>query len=427
MIGTNLAGHYRIIEELGSGGFGKTYVAEDIHLPGNPKYVVKQLKPQLNDPAGLQIARRLFQNEAEVLHQLGTHAQIPRLFAYFEENQEFYLVQEFIEGHDLGLEVSPGKQLSESYVIKLLQDVLEILVFVHQQNVIHRDIKPPNIRRRNDGKVVLIDFGAVKQVGTMLVNSQGHTSFTIGIGSPGYMPSEQATGKPKLSSDIYAVRIIGIQALTGLLTTQLPEDLHTGEIFWRDRVQVNPKLADILDRMVRYDFRQRYLSAVEAFQALSDLVSPSITKTIVSPPRVPPVIPKIIFPTQLDLQVFEFDVVTVNDRGQIVNRDRRQAQYFSEDLETGIFLEMVSISGGTFMMGSPETERGRQDSESPQHQVTLVPFSTCDFLITINSFFLPPFSPVFIDWLSSGLSKFRMWVQTLEADARISCGKLPIY
>jgi serine/threonine protein kinase len=158
----------------------------------------------------LQAAKRLFNREAEVLYQLGNHNQIPRLFAHFEEEQEFYLVQEFIEGHELRQELPVGKKLSENFVIALLKEVLEILAFVHQQNVIHRDIKPSNlVRRKQDGKLVLIDFGAVKQFGTQVINSQGATSFTIAIGSPGYMPNEQIAGKPRFSSDIYAVGMLG--------------------------------------------------------------------------------------------------------------------------------------------------------------------------------------------------------------------------
>src|SRR6476469_8154976 len=135
IIGQTLGGHYQITSHLGGGGFGQTYLAKDQYLPGNPLCVVKQLKPQATDPFTLQTARRLFDTEAKILYQLGTHDQIPRLFAYFEENKEFYLVQEFIEGHDLSQELTPaiiGGQLSEGEVICLLQDVLEILEFVHQ-------------------------------------------------------------------------------------------------------------------------------------------------------------------------------------------------------------------------------------------------------------------------------------------------------
>ena len=273
MLGKTLAGRYQIISYLGGGGFGTTFVAEDTYLPGNPQCVVKKLKPQVTDPSILQTAKRLFDTEAQVLYQLG-HDQIPRLLAYFEEDQEFYLVQEFIKSCDLTQELIPGKRLSEKQVISLLQDILEILDFVHQQKVIHRDVNPRNLlRREKDGKLVLIDFGAVKQITTALAHPQGQTKLTVVIGTPGYVPCEQAHGNPKLSSDIYAVGIIGIQALTGLLPEQLPKDPDTDEIIWQEQAQVNPGLAEVLDKMVRYDFRQRYPSAESALQALKELTN----------------------------------------------------------------------------------------------------------------------------------------------------------
>ncbi len=272
-----LGGRYQIITQLGRGGFGATFVAVDTQRPGNPQCVVKHLKPVATDPYTLQVAKLFFDQEAEIQQTLGHHDQIPQLLAYFEENQEFYLVQELIEGHDLTQELPPGKQLSEASVIKLLNDTLEILAFVHQRKVIHRDIKPSNIRRRQkDEKIVLIDFGAVKQVKGLQVNPQGQTTFAIPIGTPGYMPSEQAKGEPKFSSDVYALGIICIQAMTGINPDPrsgggLPTHPDTGEIIWRDRVKVNPKLANILDKMVRYDFRQRYYTADEALQAVREL------------------------------------------------------------------------------------------------------------------------------------------------------------
>ena len=162
MLGQTLAGRYHIIKHLGGGGFSQTYLAEDKKRSGNPRCVVKQLKPYYNDPQTLQIARRLFKTETETLHLLGTHPLIPELLDSFEENQEFYLVQELIEGKDLSKELIPGKRFSEPEVIAILQNIIEILVFVQQHKVIHRDIKPPNLMRRNsDKKIFLIDFGAV--------------------------------------------------------------------------------------------------------------------------------------------------------------------------------------------------------------------------------------------------------------------------
>lgn len=270
MLGATLVDRYHIVRHLGRGGFGQTYIAEDLQLPGKPLCVVKQLKPKECDRVSLDMARRFFDQEAEVLYKLGTHDQIPELLAHFEENQEFYLVQEYIDGDDLSHEITSGKRWSEPQVIELLRETLEILVFVHQHNVIHRDIKPENlIRRKADQKLFLIDFGAVKQLRVQTVDAQGHTSYTVMIGSQGYMPNEQLAGKPRLSSDIYAVGIIGIQALTGLSISQLKEDAQTGELLWRDMAQVSSQLAEILEKMVRYDFRQRYQSAAAALQALT--------------------------------------------------------------------------------------------------------------------------------------------------------------
>jgi serine/threonine protein kinase len=272
MLGTILGGRYEIIRHLGGGGFGQTYLAQDRQLPGQPFCVVKQLKPQATDSFTLETSRRLFDREAEVLYHLGNHSQIPRLLAHFEENQEFYLVQEYIEGHSLSQELRPQSRWTEQEVIDFLQDILNILNFVHQQNVIHRDIKPANLIRRNqDHKLVLIDFGAVKQIQSQVVNAHGETRLTVAVGTPGYMPNEQANGKPRFCSDIYAVGMIAIQALTGLSPHQFPEDPRTGEILWQEQVEISQSFAKILDKIICYDFRQRYQSAQEVLAEIQQL------------------------------------------------------------------------------------------------------------------------------------------------------------
>lgn len=275
MLGTTLRDRYEIIRQLGKGGFGETFLAQDKDLPGKPHCVVKQLKPILSNAFDLQTATRLFDREAQVLYRLGNHDQIPRLLAHFEENGEFYLVQEYIDGNVLNRELTQGRQWSADEVITFLHDILNILEFVHQQNVIHRDIKPANLMRRAlDRKLVLIDFGAVKEISSLGTNLEGKTV----IGTPGYMPSEQVTGEPHFSSDIYALGMTAIQALTGILPKQLPRNPDTHEVVWRHLAQVRPQLADILDKMVRYDFRQRYQSVNEVLQALSSLVTKSQSK-----------------------------------------------------------------------------------------------------------------------------------------------------
>ncbi|UBF27790.1 tetratricopeptide repeat protein [Kovacikia minuta CCNUW1] len=264
---------YKLISQLGVGGFGQTFLAQDLHLPDRPRCVVKRLLGRASNTKHLQTARRLFNTEAKVLYQLGKHSQIPSLFAHFEENQEFYLVQEFVEGESLTRQIVKGKPWSEDRVVLLLRDILQILEFVHQQQVIHRDIKPSNlIRRRRDGKLVLIDFGAVKQVTIQSTATDTKSDLTIAIGTQGYVPNEQLAGKPRYCSDVYAVGLVGIQALTGVSATDLEDDDQTGEIDWRMHAPtVSSELATILDGMVCYDFRDRFQAAGEALEALQNL------------------------------------------------------------------------------------------------------------------------------------------------------------
>ena len=269
---TNLAGRYQIVQAIGAGGFGQTYLAKDLHLPNHPLCVVKQFRPHPDQGATIEKLLELFDKEAKALYNLGDHDCIPRLLAHFNEGNEFYLAQEYIEGHTLADELASGGKMPESYVIGLLKDILDVLTFVHQNNVIHRDIKPTNlIRRKSDGKIVLIDFGAVKEVSRGKANQTGMTSVSIAIGSLGYMPDEQAANKPRYASDIYAVGKIGIQALTGLRPDQLSDDPNTGELVWKHHVEVSPQLGAVIDRMVRSHFRDRYADAVEALDALQSL------------------------------------------------------------------------------------------------------------------------------------------------------------
>lgn len=282
MIGKLLDHRYKVIRILATGGFGETYIAEDTKRPGNPICVVKHLKPANSEAKMFDTAKRLFQIEAETLEKLGNHNQIPRLLAYFDENQEFYLVQEFIEGHPLSQELHSNQRWSESQVTGLLLEVLDILKFVHGQGVIHRDIKPDNIiRRASDNKLVLVDFGAVKQLRasagyawrTQMFTATGYHSATVAIGTPGYMPTEQGQGKPRPNSDMYALGIIAIEALTGVAPMDLQEDPHTGEILWQHLVPVSNALEAVLSKMVRYHFKDRFQSASEALQALQPFSS----------------------------------------------------------------------------------------------------------------------------------------------------------
>lgn len=284
---TLLNHRYKVTKKLALGGFGLTYLAEDIQRPGNPICVVKQLRPARSDQQFLNIAKRLFKTEAENLELLGRrHNQIPLLLAYFEENHQFYLVQEYIEGQPLDKEIVPGTRWEETQVLKFLKEVLQILVFVHGHGVIHRDIKPGNlIRQKSDGRIVLIDFGAVKVIQNPEEEIQGfeqQENHTIAIGSRGYAPTEQIDGLPEFSSDLYALGITAIQALIGIDPRKYRRDSSTATLitasqsneslqYWRELVNISEKFAAILDRMVHYDSNQRYHSAIEVLKSLESL------------------------------------------------------------------------------------------------------------------------------------------------------------
>jgi serine/threonine protein kinase len=284
MIGQVLAGRYRIVQVLGAGGFGETYITADLHLPGEPECVLKHLKPATDDTAVLDIARKLFQKEAETLQQLGSFDKIPRLLAYFEEQKEFYLVQELVRGHTLSRELISDQRWPEAAVRKMLGEVLSILEFVHSQGVIHRDIKPDNIMRRDaDGCLVLIDFGAIKQVRNQA--TIGTAPQTVAIGTPGYMSPEQARGNPRPSSDLYALGVIGIQALSGKYPSELIEDDATGELQWQHFVQASPLFIAYLSEMTRYHFRDRFTTASAALQALKNIDSDDRTLPLPSNPQ----------------------------------------------------------------------------------------------------------------------------------------------
>nr|WP_044292442.1 CHASE2 domain-containing serine/threonine-protein kinase [Rivularia sp. PCC 7116] len=268
---TLLSNRYKVTRVLAQGGFGCTYLAKDIQRPGSPTCVVKQLMPARRDTRFLQVARRLFDSEAEILELLGQHNQIPELYAFFEQEREFYLVQQFIPGQPLTDELPPHKDIkSESEVINMLKELLEVLAFIHQRQVIHRDIKPANIIRCNqDNRLVLIDFGAVK---LMQPQSKEQTELaTVAIGTRGYTPPEQFAGHPRLSSDIYALGMIAIQSLTGLLPHELQPNPDDGNVEWREWAQVSEKLAAILDKMVRYHASERYKSALEALEDIKSV------------------------------------------------------------------------------------------------------------------------------------------------------------
>lgn len=352
LTGKTLQGRYYLIEALGQGAFGHTYKAQDLAYRTNPLCVVKHLKPDDPDLAILQIARNFFAKEAETLARLGRYSnEIPSLLDRFEEGGEFFLVQEWIDGTPLSQEMTIGRKFTEQETIELLKQILEPLVFCHGEKVIHRDLKPDNImRRRSDGKLVLIDFGAVKQLAktTLLIQSQP----TIVIGTPGFMPTEQLRGKPLLASDVYAVGAIGVCAMTGIHPCHAEFDSATQEMIWRDKSTATDTFAAVLTQMVKALPIARFRDASAALAALNALVTTQ-NPSIPSP----------------NLKTFTFETVKVDDKGNIIDRNVRSARYLTDNLGRGAALDMVFVPGGTFMMGSDESSE-----EQPIHPVTVPSF-----------------------------------------------------
>ncbi|MEG4209224.1 bifunctional serine/threonine-protein kinase/ABC transporter substrate-binding protein [Microcoleus sp. S13_B4] len=305
---------YQIIDILGKGGFATTYTANVLGSPENSPCVVKEIEPpQSNDPEVLHRAQVQFETEAESLISLEQCSRIPRLFEHFQEQGRFYLIQEYIEGNPLNKEIGSGRQFRESEVIDLLQDILEVLDCVHKKHIIHRDIKPSNLIRCNrSGKIAVIDFGAVKGISNLAIQG-GHITQTRVIGTDGYMPAEQWKNQPRFNSDIYAVGIIGIQAIAGLDIQDFFNDKKTGELVWhystddRPMVQISNKLKKVLNKMVRYHFNDRYQSVAEVLQDLREAkLSRRESLTALhspAPPSQQPLLPKPQRPWQGKLRV----------------------------------------------------------------------------------------------------------------------------
>ena len=268
-LGGILANRYLLRSILGEGGFGVTYMAQDQQRPGQPDCVIKRLCPARQDARFLQVARRLFNSEAEILELLGKHDRIPRLLAYFEEKCEFYLVQDFIRGGSLSQELQPGEQWPLEKTLEFLRELLSILDFIHERQVIHRDLKPSNIMRRQDGKLVLIDFGAVKYLnapGKDVVEAK-----TIAVGTPGYAAPEQMAGHPQLNSDLYSLGMLAIQGLTGIPPHLLKLDPNTGDLNWRNYLDRSLPLFPILERLTHFNCIDRYPTAAQVLQDLNRL------------------------------------------------------------------------------------------------------------------------------------------------------------
>jgi eukaryotic-like serine/threonine-protein kinase len=267
---TLLDGRFQIIKKLGQGGFAATYLARNLASPEKSPCVIKHLKPRVQHPKVLQ----LFKTEARVLDLL-SHAQIPNSTECFERNGEMFMVQDFIEGADLGKQYLRGRNWSGLEIKELLLDMLEVLDHVHQHQIVHRDIKPENIiQRREDQRYVLIDFGAVKEL-----NATEQACDALVVGTAGYRSPEHLRGEPCFSSDIYGLGITAIQLLTRTHPSRLSR--VADKILWRETVMVIPELANIIDRMICPQVADRYQSAHDVITDLQRL-SDAVVNTVIS-------------------------------------------------------------------------------------------------------------------------------------------------
>ncbi len=266
-----LRDRYRVLGALGRGGFGATFLARDQALPGYPSCVIKQLRPTTEVPNLLEMARDLFQREANILGKIGNHPQLPRLLDYFEQAHEFYLVQEYVSGSTLQKEVKHDGPFTEVGVKQFLTEVLPVVQYIHSNKIIHRDIKPANlIRRDQDKQLVIIDFGAVKdKVNPPAIDPSDQTALTAyAIGTPGYAPPEQMAMRPVYGSDLYAVGVTCVYLLTGRSPKDLPYDPQTGELRWQDYAVVSEHFSKVLRKMLDISVHSRYQMAADILRDL---------------------------------------------------------------------------------------------------------------------------------------------------------------
>ncbi|MFM9265297.1 tetratricopeptide repeat protein [Tychonema sp. BBK16] len=277
MIGKFLDRRYRIIKVTDSSEVGTTYLAADTHRPGSPQcQVIKMRLPGKSSQIPGSV-RAIFQRNAEKIEKLGKHNKIPELLAYFEENRNLYLIEEFIAGKALSKELIPGQPWAEKKVIALLQEVLEVLVFIHENGFIHGRIQPHNlIRRESDGQLVLTDFSLDKELNPEIAHcylssptSSNSAKWSCAkkespVANTVYVPIEQSAGNPRYNSDIYALGTIALRAVTGLSIVELASlKNHKGGINIGDFVTCSVALADIIEKMVRSNFEERYQGAAE--------------------------------------------------------------------------------------------------------------------------------------------------------------------
>lgn len=297
--GLVLQNRYRLLNLLGQGGFGRTYLAEDLGR-FNERCALKEFIPSQSGNYVLEKSKELFQREAATLYQI-QHPQIPQFRATFEENQRLFLVQDYVEGKTyraiLNDRIVQGLSFSEAEALQLLRQLLPVLAHIHARGIIHRDIAPDNIMlRQSDFLPVLIDFGVVKEIATRLQTATSPQSTTVG--KLGYAPSEQMqTGRAYPSSDLYALAVTVVVLLTGREPQDLYDDMSL-TWHWQRYANVHPGLAQVLNKMLSYRPGDRYQSVAEVAQALQALTHPAAMQPSVGQQPLPGQQPGMYAPTQ---------------------------------------------------------------------------------------------------------------------------------
>jgi formylglycine-generating enzyme required for sulfatase activity len=363
-------GQYKIIDTLGQGGFGITYLAQD-HKRKKQVAIkslnVSFLKQRYRDKYGniegfgefLAQEQDKFNTEAMVSATFD-HPHIVKVYPeLFQENGLSCMVMEYVKGKNLEQYLYANGVFSESAGLEIIKGIGEALIYIHGRNYLHRDIKPANILlRESDNKAILIDFGLAREVNFAELMSLTNAK------TPVFAPPEQFENRSNFTPalDIYALAatLYVIIAVHEPPFIPLPSPYLNAKIMLDMKMAIEPpqkynsqisqKVNDAILKGMELDYQNRPQSITEWFTFLG------------------------IQSQNNHLKTFTFEVVTTNAKGSIINKRNHSANYFVEDLGNGVKLEMVEIPAGTFYMGSPENEAKRLDSESPQHQVNVPSF-----------------------------------------------------